>query len=30
LLEIARAHRHLSTPFLLEKIVEAARRFLSA
>jgi len=27
LLEIARAHRHLSTPFLLEKIVEAARRF---
>jgi len=27
LLEITRAHRHLSTPFLLEKIVEAARRF---
>jgi len=27
LLGITRAHRHLSTPFLLEKIVEAARRF---
>jgi serine phosphatase RsbU (regulator of sigma subunit)/predicted enzyme related to lactoylglutathione lyase len=27
LLEIARAHRHLSMPLLVEKLVEAARRF---
>jgi serine phosphatase RsbU (regulator of sigma subunit) len=27
LVEIAKAHRHLSTPFLLEKIVVGARRF---